>query len=276
MKIKSVGQIASGQDGAIWGNHLFRFDSTGFCNVYNLSTLEKEASFSLDDLNLWQPHSNSVSFGCEYFDADDEFPLLYTNVYNTYANEKNRHEGVCCVYRLTRQNNAYRGQLMQTITIGFTSDDNLWCSSGKNDARPYGNFIIDREAKLYYGFVMRDNAHSTRYFAFRLPKLEDGAQVTLNSKDILFHFDCPYHHYVQGTCTHAGKIYSLEGFTASQDNPPALRIIDPSQCKQVSCTPFSKLGLFIEPEFIDFRDDTCFYADIDGNLYIIDTDDELS
>ena len=273
MKMTKRGLITQGQDGAIWGNRLFRFNSRGFCYVYDLDTLEKEAEFCLDGVDVWMPHSNSAIFGREYYADGDEFPLLYTNVYNTYGGEENRREGVCCVYRLTREGKNFRGQLVQTITVGFVKDETLWSSKGGGDVRPYGNFVVDRERGIYYGFTMRDGDNASRYFAFRLPTLEQGDTVTLSAEDILFSFDCPYHRYVQGASVHKGKIYSLEGFTNDPANPPALRIIDPEERKQVQCVLFSDFGLTIEPERIDFRGDCCYYADCNGNLYTLEEND---
>ena len=65
--------------------------------------------------------------------------------------------------------------VVQIIEIGFADDENLWKSSGeKADVRPYGNFTIDTENGIYYGFTMRDNALATRYFSFDLPKVTQG------------------------------------------------------------------------------------------------------
>ena len=269
MQMKQVGKIAGGQDGAIWGNLLFRFQNNGGCHVYDLDTLEEIAQFCLDATDVWMPHSNAVMFGCEYFAEGDEFPLLYTNVYNTYAKEENRREGVCCVYRITRNGDSFRGQLVQTITIGFTKDADLWCSEG-GDIRPYGNFVIDREKGIYYGFTMRDKAQTTPYFAFKLPTLAQGEQVVLNPEDILFSFDCPYHHFVQGACVHKGMIFSLEGFTNDGKNVPAIRIIDAVKKEQLCYVATAEYGMPHEPEMIDFRGDTCYCSDCDGNLYIIE------
>ena len=94
MKMNKIGKIAGGQDGAIWGDLLFRFQNHGGCYVYDLNNLEELARFRLDGTDAWMPHSNAVMFGSEYFAEGDEFPLLYTNVYNTYAKEEDRREGV--------------------------------------------------------------------------------------------------------------------------------------------------------------------------------------
>lgn len=269
MKMNQIGKIAGGQDGAIWGNLLFRFQNHGQCYVYDLKTLEEMTQFTLEDTDTWMPHSNAVTFGSEYFAEGDEFPLLYTNVYNTYAKEEDRREGVCCVYRITRSGDSFRGQLVQTIAIGFTKDANLWCSEG-GDIRPYGNFVVDREKGIYYGFTMRDEAQVTPYFAFPLPTLAQGKEVVLNAEDILFSFDCAYHRFVQGGCVHKGMIFSLEGFTNDGKNVPAIRIIDPEKKQQLCYVATAEYGMPHEPEMIDFCGDTCYCSDCDGNLFIIE------
>ena len=269
MKFTNIAQIHGGQDGAIWGKQLFRFEGNGHCHVYALDTLEKVSDFYFDGIDAWMPHSNAVTFGCEYYAEGDEFPLLYTNVYNTYAKEADRRVGVCCVYRITRMAGSFCGQLVQTIAIGFTEDTTLWSSEG-GDIRPYGNFTIDREKGIYYGFTMRDGHDATRYFAFRLPKLADGTAVTLQPEDIISSFDCPYHRFIQGACTYRGKIISLEGFTNDGVNPPGIRIIDPEKGQQLCYVRTADYGMEHEPEMIDFRDDVCYCSDCHGNLFIIE------
>ena len=284
MHIQYVTEIAGGQDGAIWDDYLFRFDPDGICCVYHMDRLsgrapERFASFPLEKTDIIKPHSNAVMFGREYYAAEDEFPLLYTNVYNNHAKEKDAFKGVCCVYRIQRDSTAFSSTLVQIIQIGFVEDARYWSSSEDgDDVRPYGNFTIDRQAGIYYAFTMRDKYNSTRYFSFPLPKLTDGVYderfgvntVTLSVSDMTGYFDCEYHRFIQGACTHNGKIYSLEGFTNDVKNPPALRVICPENNRQEIYIPFSDFGLAVEPEFIDFKDDVCYYADLSGKLYTID------
>ncbi|MBE7027173.1 MAG: hypothetical protein E7410_06420 [Ruminococcaceae bacterium] len=145
----------------------------------------------------------------------------------------------------------------------------------KDDVRPYGNFVIDTQQGILYAFTMRDNTHSTRYFSFKLPKVNDGQvcekynvkRLVLTKDDILQYFDCEYHHYIQGACCHNGKIYSLEGFSNSVDNPPVIRIIDTNLKKEVTYKQFKDFGTNIEPEMIDFDKDSCYYTDHNGNVY---------
>ena len=285
MKARRMAKICTGQDGAIWGDYFFRFKSNGECWVYELprimqgggEAVEAFSTFCLDRTDLLMPHSNAVSFGCEYAEEGDEFPLLYTNIYNSYAKAEDKKEGVCCVYRLQRSGNQFRTQLVQVVRVGFAGSLGLWRSETGKDVRPYGNFVVDRERKIYYGFTMRDEEQTTRYFSFRLPRSTEGLWderlaarcVTLTETDVIGYFDCPYHRYVQGACVHEGKIYSLEGFTDDAKNPPALRVIDPAELRQLSYLPMKEVGLSEEPEWIDIYDGSCFYADHAGKVYQI-------
>lgn len=177
MKIKHITTISGGQDGAIWGDYLFRFDSRGNCNVYDISSIpdnpDKELSplsaFRLDKADVIAPHSNTVMFGNEYYSSDDKYPLLYSNIYNNYANSHNPLKGVCCVYRLKQNGQYFSTTLVQLIEIGFV-DSEYWSSATMKDVRPYGNFTIDCEKSVYYAFTMHDESKTARYFAFKLPR----------------------------------------------------------------------------------------------------------
>lgn len=285
MRFTQIGKIVWGQDGSIWGGYLFRFGNHGECFAYDLAEMkangEKESSpvctFTLDKADILSPHSNSVSFGKEYFEKNDEFPLLYTNIYNNYANAENQRKGVTCVYRLQRNGREFSSTLVQTIEIGFVEDAVLWKSTD-GDIRPYGNFAIDKENGVYYAFTMRDESQTTRYFSFALPTLKDGVydeksgvnKVVLQASDIQSYFDCEYHRFMQGACLHDGKIYSVEGFTHSPENPAALRVIDLQAQKQARFVDLVALGFAIEPEFIEFYEGVCYYSDGHGNVYEVD------
>ena len=288
MNVTRIAVTKGGQDGAIYGGYLFRFDHKGLCRVYSMDQLllngsepaQSIAEFTLDKADEIAPHSNAVVFGSEFYAKEDEFPLLYTNIYNNYANTENELCGVCCVYRLTRNGTTFTTKLVQLIEIGFTDEKGLWRSDGEiNDVRPYGNFVIDTTNCVLYTFVMRDGDRSTRYFSFSLPKLLDGAydpvygvrKVRLMPKDVINSFDVPYHNYIQGACFFDGKIYSVEGF--NEKIHPALRIIDPTMKKQTYFFDFCESGYSTEAEFIDFYNASCIYGDAHGNYYVIDFDD---
>lgn len=286
MKIQQIAKIKGGQDGAIYGSELFRFDHKGNCAVYDLSELTDGetrelspiAAFRLDRADLVAPHSNAVCFGCEFYEAGDDYPLLYSNVYNNCKNEEDPMIGVCFVYRIQRTEAGFQSTLVQLIEIVFFEDPILWkASPDRHGVRPYGNFVIDRETRSYYAFVMRNEALGTRYFRFDLPSVRDGImdvrfgvpKCVLGKADIRDSFDCSYHRYIQGAILHAGKIYSTEGFHEDTVNRPAIRIIDLKQ-KQETHVDIMDMGFVNEPEFIDFYGDTCLYSDAYGNLYTVE------
>ena len=270
-----------GQDGAIFGDYLFRFENDGRCFVFSLKEQKQIAEFCIDKTDLLKPHSNAVAFGAERYDEADEFPLLYTNIYNNYARQEERLEGVCCVYRITRAGQAFSGTLVQVIRIGFVEELQLWKSlPGREDVRPYGNFVPDVFRDKMYAFLMRDKEQVTRYFSFRLPRLAEGEMcdrwgvrvVTLQKEDILSQFDDAYMHYMQGACAYDGKIYSAEGFDMNhpgQVNHPAIRVIDMDAGKQLQYFDLYAQGKTLEPELMDFAGDTLYYMDVTGNTYAV-------
>lgn len=286
MKCEHIADITGGQDGAIFGNYLFRFENNGEGRAYDVRDIvdgkgervSEIASFRLDKAELICPHSNSVVFGTEFYAEGEEFPLLYSNIYNNYAKANEQLKGVCCVYRLFRVEGGFDTELVQLIEIGFVDDAELWRMSPEAEGkRPYGNFVIDRERNIYYAFVMREQAEGTRYFSFDLPKVSAGVpdvrygvkRVVLGKEDVIEMFDCEHHNFVQGACCRNGRIYSLEGFNnkPGTDRPPALRIIDASAKKQVCFINLADHGFDKEPEVIDFFGDECICSDVYGKVY---------
>ena len=258
-----LGNIAKGQDGVIYDGCLLRFDSKGNCRVYDLQTLMEISTFTLDKVDVLMPHSNSVSL---------QGDILYTNLYNTYAKETDRKEGVCCAYRLSREGDTFHTELVQVIRIGF-ADTSLWQSKNRRDVRPYGNFVVENN-KLH-AFVMRDQDQLTRFFRFALPDITAGASgcwgvpvVTLTPADIESGFNECYVNYMQGAMCVDGLIYSLEGFTHPNDRGrPALRIFDTENKQQVFYADLTKYGLVDEPEWIDYYEGCIYYAGHAGNVY---------
>ncbi len=285
MKFKHIATTKYGQDGAIFGNLLFRFDHLGVCSVYDLSKLSEDAEdtveleqiaeFTLDRAEEIAPHGNAVVFGSEYYDRGDEFPLLYNNIYNNYAKAEDRLVGVCCVYRITREGESFASRLVGLIKIGFT-DDPLWRSEGVEDVRPYGNFVVDRERGKLYAYVMRDGDKRTRYFVFNLPSVADGEVdarfgvkcVTLSVNDVLDYFDVPYHNFIQGGTARDGRVYEVEGF--HERIRPAIRVVDVDKRTELLHFDFFEAGLEVESEMIDFLGDRCIYSDAHGRIFALD------
>lgn len=284
MQLHKLANIGGGQDGAIYSGILFRFDARGNGCAYSMDEIKRGgevkafARFKLDRADSFCPHSNAVCFGRERFSSDDEFPLLYSNIYNNYSGATDRRIGVTCVYRLQRDGESFKTTLVQTIKIGFT-ESALWKSDGDlQDMRPYGNFLVDADRSLYFGFVMRDADRTTAYFSFDLPPLFAGQKdpetgvnaVILGDSDIKSRFECPYHHFIQGACLRGGKIYSVEGFSDSEKQPAGLRVIDTAKGCQEAYYDLLRMGYPLEPELIDFYEGVCYYSDGDGNVYTVE------
>lgn len=291
MKYTRLCKIRGAQDGAICGDTLFRFNAkgTGFAypmekvlNPENQEEALSYAEFTLDKAELVCPHCNAVFFGKEKTEPDDEFPLLYANVYNNYSKEENRRPGQLCVYRIFREGESFSTALVQLIEIGFTDDASLWCSYEKGeenkDVRPYGNFLEDTENGILYAFTMRDKDRSTRYFSFRMPSVKDGdfddalgvPRVILKKEDILDQFDTPYHKYIQGGAFHGGLLYSTEGFGEKETSRSAIRIVDPAKRCQTAFFDLCDAGLPVEPEWMDFYEGKCLYSNATGFVYEMD------
>ena len=283
MEIKEIGKIGGGQDGAIFGHLLFRLHHKGGCAVYDLAPLKEGGapvyltSFTLGATERIVPHCNSVCFGAEYYAEGDEFPLLYANVYNNYASAENKRIGECCVYRLIREGNGFRADLVQLIAIGFCEDAELWkASPDAHGVRPYANFLVDTDTRSYYAYVMRDEEKGTRYFRFDLPSVHEGEvdpvlgvrRVEIGEGDIRDRFDLAFCRFIQGGIINGGMLYSTEGFSNSEKNPPAIRAIDLNAKSEVYYH-LPSLGINEEPEMIDFMDGVCYYSDAYGNLFTV-------
>jgi len=286
MNILKIGKICGNQDGAIFSNYLFRFNDNGNYSVYTLENLDFSKnngdikpifSGKLDRFSEIVPHSNAVFFGSEYFDENDEFPILYSNIYNNYSKDGNMDAVLLC-YRVLRDGENFTTKLIGEIKIGFKDEKGFWRSSIGEDARPYGNFISDKNSNKLYAFVMIDKENITRYFAFDMPNLKNGnineslgvKSVSLNKSDLKAYFDTPYHQYIQGACSKNGLIYSTEGFAYDKEKIPAIRIIDTNKKEQIKYVNLTEFGYFEEPEFIDFYGDICIYSDAEGNLYKVE------
>ena len=289
MKITHFANVIGDQDGAIYGNLLFRISAKGRCKVYDLDgaldgedvkSIEYSSIFTLDRADEIVPHSNAVVFGKEKYDEADEFPLLYSNIYNNYAKSDDKMCATLCVYRIRRTEDGFGSTLVGIINVGFTDECGYWRSEeGVADVRPYGNFVIDTADDKLYAFVMRDGDRTTRYFEFKLPSLADATDerlgvksITLTKSDVIRYFDVPYHRYIQGACFKNGMVYSVEGF--GERVHPVLRIIDVLAEKQVLCRDLFEMGIVGEAEFIDFLGDVCIYGDASGHLYRVELDDD--
>ncbi len=267
----SIGNISGGQDGDDFGGYLFKFGNRGGCEVYSTEDFSLVSSFALDKADIIAPHSNSVCFGSIYYEETDEFPLLYTNVYNNDASKK----GTCCVYRIIRDGTTFTSTLVQVIQVGFVNDSSLWVSG----VRPYGNFIIDTDNEKLYVFAMDDTIPKTKWYKFSLPTLSQGTYnetygcniVTLSWQEVESQFSTRYMNYMQGATYCDGKIYSTEGFGGSSA-PPVLSVIDLITEKEVDCVNMAVTHSWdSEPEMVFVANKTLYFVGIDGKVFIFNS-----
>lgn len=274
-ELEKMPSVHNGQDGTVINGRLFRFDADGSCHVYILPDMKPDGVFVLDKSDILKMHCNAVDFSGKYAEEGDEYPLIYTNIYNNYSSGPDRLEGVCGVYRIwKRGDGTFSSSLMQIIRVGFTGSDKLWCSPSHNDVRPYGNFVVDRTADRLAAFTMRDSDYHTRIFCFRLPDISEGVYsdyygvnlLTLTEDDILSVFNGGYSNYIQGACCADGKIYSTEGFDGPQQ-PAGIRVFDLNRKCQTAYLPLFSWGYENEPEFIAAWEDGFIYSDARGNAW---------
>lgn len=233
-----------GQDAVQSGNYFFACRNNG---VIVMKRKDTGANLKVLTPSGITPHCNSAVWGNKYT-SDDVFPLIYANAYDAtgYPN------GRCYALRLSDLSATGVPQtisVVQTITVGFASGE-PW--TDENDIRPYGNFFVDAENGFLWAYTLRDADKVTRFFKFALPDLAN-SEVTLTTADILEQFDVPYMAYIQGNTFQDGKAYILSGMGTETYNG-MLNVVDLSARSIVSIVNLNKIGLAIEPEFINIED----------------------
>ena len=201
---------------------------------------------------------------------------VYSNVYNNYASQSDKHIGECCVFEVHGAANVWANSLVQVLKVGFIDDLDRWPAA--SESRPYGNFLVDDEKECLYVYVMYSSKKLTYWYKFDLPDVSDGVWdedydcyvKTLKITDVKDQWTTPLQNYVQGACVHDGLIWSTEGFSAtSGTNLARMRIIDPSRKSQIAVFNFYADGDPVEPEFIDFYNGRCYYGSV-KQMYMLE------
>ena len=201
---------------------------------------------------------------------------VYSNVYNNYSSQSDKHIGECCVYEVHGAANVWANSLVQVLKVGFINDLDHWPAA--SESRPYGNFLVDEENECLYVYVMYSSKKQTYWYKFDLPDVSDGVWdedydcyvKTLKITDVKDQWTTPLQNYVQGACVHDGLIWSTEGFSAtSGTNLARMRIVDPSRKSQIAVFNFYADGDPVEPEFIDFYNGRCYYGSV-KQMYMLE------
>lgn len=223
---------------AISGKYAFVLFHGGLCAVYGLEKKLKVpvGVFRLASYNIGTPdwryinHANQAMFSNTFFEAGDEFPLLFVTTGNSGEADDDGFIGRCAVERIRHTENGFSSELVQTIIY-----NNKGIESIRFESPCWGWPASFTDGKFYYIFSARyRTTKACKEFAdrnayiitkFRLPDISD-KKVILMPSDILDQFTAPFNiGFTQGGTLKNGKIYYLFG-AGNNDYPNAMRIYD--------------------------------------------------
>ena len=193
----------SAQGAACYGDYLIGFagpNTTAWLWNLRTSSLVQQISIPASERGFVAScHSNTVNFGTEFYDAGDEFPLVYVST--GYADGS--HSGAL-VYRIVNTGGVYSLTLVQTLK--FPGSD--WTE------------FITAGSDCY---VMRETASGDQEcYKFPMPSLLDGSVVTFDYTQALSYsnFGGKPSWYAgsrtQGGCYYNGRIYYASGVPNSE------------------------------------------------------------
>ena len=241
------------QGGDCWGNYFFQFTS-GNNRVYVFDLALKTVVQTIDIPRsqhgfVSSCHCNTVSFGTEYFDVNDLFPLIYVST--GYASDG--YTGVL-VYRIRQD---WRGRFSITLvqTIKIPAVDNSWI-----EFIPAGE-----EAYLCYTGL-------NLIYRVKMPRLMDG-DIVIRPEDALETYQFPprpdwlLSSRYQDRLFQDGKIIYITGVPPGEAS--ALVVLDLQNRKREMIVDFKKNGLTSESESIFvWQGDLCV-AFADGIVRLI-------
>lgn len=240
------------QGAAAYGNKLFaatdKFDELV---IYNLDTYEKIASLDLPYTEKY--HCNNINFGSEYYDANDEFPVIYFSM-------ENNDEHKALVIRITNTDGVYGYEVVQTITF-----------PSKDDFVNWPNSYIDSENQQIFiaGYQQASYTSSTNnlivFKNWDLPKLEDG-DVTLLIGDAKNRFATPFHAATQGGFIKNGRLYQTYS-VPTYKTEYSFKEIDMKTGKIIAATDLYSLGIDDEPEAVVQYGNYYYIVGVYGKLY---------
>lgn len=205
-----------------WGDYVFSCQNQGIGTVYRLSdgSFETVGQFSLGSFNR-SNHANVASFGVEKASKSDPFPVVYVS--HCHKRLIDGRKDLCFVERISPDMQS--SELVQTI---FYDDVN----------KDFGyalQWVVDRKGGYLYGYGNTvnnsDPANRHRIIKFPLPKLSDGAFVTLKPEDALENYTVEEvssfraNPIGQGLDIRGGKLYMPTGF-GTPEQPSILYIWD--------------------------------------------------
>ena len=251
---------SNSQGGAIYGDYLVTCmaidniaDNTTNGFLYNIKTgtLISNLIFghTLNGVDYEKPHANEVCFGKEFYNSDSQFPLLYVSQVRD-SGPSAGIKGGAMVYDLQYDsvNKVYTPVLVQVI-IPDTTDTKLMSVWGKYTP----NYIVDYDHEAIYVLnypkeTWYDLTGNTYLCKFALPKISDGAVITLTYNDLLEHYELPNCYGLQMSFYYGGKLYISGGFDGLY-NTKVIRVWDLTSKCDTTKIDLSRV-LTEEPQFI--------------------------
>lgn len=190
----NISLTGTGQGGANYGDFYFVGTNSGITyNVFNLKTKTKLGTFDVEAPSISDCHCNTLTFSNQFYEAGDEFPVLY--VCSGYGIGNNPKTFCVYGYRIINNEGVFSATLVHTITL--TASTGSWTE-----------FIIDNENQQ--AFIKLDS----RWYKRTMPTISDG-DITINMDNLEYiSVQSGVKGSAQGHMFYNGKIY----FTADDLN----------------------------------------------------------
>lgn len=215
--------------------YFYDLNSKRMISVTNLGAMDEKTG------GYYLYHCNQMTFGIDFFDKNDPFPLLYIS-------QRARDDNRCIVevFRLLPKtmNSIYTSldvELVQTIYFPIMTIEN---SLGRvNCAIDNLNFLLYTYS---YSTINSDsNRGKCRISCFNIPKISE-KEVILNDEDIIDSFSLDYSGInSQGGCIKDGYLYIGQGYSSVGIY---LNIIDLQKKKLQNRIDLLHQGIAWEPE----------------------------
>lgn len=235
-------QYPEPQGGDCWGDLFFQFTSFNSCvRVYDLALKKLIQTVEIPSSErgfVKDCHCNTVCFGSDYYDLNDEFPLIYVSTGNAYKG----YTGAL-VYRILRDQDQFSFTLVQTIL--FPEDRSSW-----TEFVPAGDY-----AYLCY-------TTERVIFKFPMPKLENGNIVVLSRLMAMESYqfspqpDWMFTSRNQDRLFHEGKILYISGVPTAEASVFVELNLETLERDRI--INFQEIGLLKESESLfSWRGDIC-------------------
>lgn len=221
------------QGGACFGDWFFQFTTNNaVVRIYNLSSnnLVQSVELSSEDKGFVSNcHCNSVCFGEEYYNIEDEFPLIYVST----GYSSGGYTG-CLVYRIqkTESNDTYSFSFTLVQTIKFPG-------TGWTEFVTAGEMLLVVSGRIVYRFAM--------------PLLSDG-DIILDTANSLQEYKNPSYpasyngSRPQGHLYYNGKLFIASGVPSAEKS--MLVVLNLALGIRECVIDFTEIGLTTESEAV--------------------------